>query len=178
MILSPASGQTTTIEYRYVEGTVDGLTFNPELPLAGLIDLRGLPFDQAEFKSFAPPLAIDDVPVVTQTSSCGHDVCVAGAALAASCSSCAQTVCSQDSYCCTSSWDSSCISLAETYCGEDCGGDLPSQCAHDVCVSGTALSSSCDSCASAVCAQDSYCCSSSWDATCVGYVPTVCGFSC
>ncbi len=179
LILAPSAGQTTRITYRYVSGEVDGMTFNPELPLAGLVDLAGTPFDVPDLTAVALPLALDDVPSqTTNNGTCSHDVCESGSALSTSCDSCAATVCAQDGFCCSSSWDASCVSLAESYCGVDCGGDTGGTCSHDVCVSGTALSASCDSCAAAVCASDSYCCSSSWDASCVSEVATYCGFSC
>jgi hypothetical protein len=45
---------------------------------------------------------------------------VTGSALVASCSPCATTVCSLDSYCCSTFWDSQCVGEAETYCGLNC----------------------------------------------------------
>jgi hypothetical protein len=176
LVLDPASGETLTVEYRYDTGRVAGLTFTPNLPVPGLIDLRGVPYDQASFTALAPSLQLGDVPAVEPPASCTHDVCDVGAALDGSCDSCAATVCAQDSFCCSSSWDSTCVQNAEALCGVSCGVTPP--CAHDVCVQGTALDSSCSSCAASICAQDSFCCSSSWDATCVGYVSSVCGFSC
>ena len=177
-VLAPSSGQTLTATYSYVAGNVDGLTFNPNLPVSGLVDLRGLPFDQPEFTAMAPPFDVGDVPAVEPTNPpCAHDECTAGAALATTCSSCAESVCAQDSYCCSSGWDSTCVSLAETTCGLDCGGGTTT-CTHDVCTVGTALEGSCGSCEQTICNYDSYCCTSSWDATCVGYVSTQCGFSC
>lgn len=175
-VLAPGSGETMTVTYRYEAGTVAGLTFNPNLPLAGMIDLRGMPFDQPSFTALAPSLQLGDVPAPEPPASCTHDVCDVGAALDGSCDSCAATVCAQDSFCCTSSWDGTCVQNAENLCGISCGDTAG--CSHDVCVQGAALDSSCSSCASSVCAQDSFCCSSSWDATCVGYVPSVCGISC
>jgi len=53
-------------------------------------------------------------------SSCAHPVCSTGSALTASCSSCAAAVCSHDSYCCTTAWDSICVSEVPTYCGMSC----------------------------------------------------------
>jgi hypothetical protein len=119
LVLSPSAGRTLTVRYRYVAGSVSGLTFNPDLPVAGLIDLRGVAFDQAAFTAFAPPLDLGDVPHI-ELSSCAHDVCVAGTALDSSCDSCAASVCNQDSYCCTTSWDSTCVGLVANACGLTC----------------------------------------------------------
>jgi hypothetical protein len=47
-------------------------------------------------------------------------------------------------------------------------------CAHDECVVAAALDPLCSSCVAAVCLQDSFCCSTSWDALCVGEVPKFC----
>jgi hypothetical protein len=99
---------------------------------------------------------------------CDHDVCMSGGALNGSCSSCAQTVCQNDSFCCdgtNGSWDSLCIDEANQYCNDICNGG--NSCAHNPCMSGAALSASCNSCVSSVCAGDAFCCQNSWDATCV-----------
>ena len=45
--------------------------------------------------------------------SCAHDECVAGPALDASCSACADAVCGADSYCCSNQWDAQCVSAAQ-----------------------------------------------------------------
>lgn len=52
--------------------------------------------------------------------TCAHGECETGAALSATCSSCAGTVCAQDSYCCDSQWDQICVNLADQHCG-GCG---------------------------------------------------------
>ena len=175
LLLSPGSGTTLTVRYSYVPGDVTGLTFDPNLPVAGLVDLRGTSFAQPDFTAVAAPLRLFDVPAPIQAPSCGHDVCTAGAPLESSCDTCVANVCAQDSYCCTSGWDATCVQLAENVCGASCGS---SACSHDVCTQGAALSSSCDSCTSAVCAQDSYCCTTGWDDTCIQLVGSVCGIGC
>jgi hypothetical protein len=55
----------------------------------------------------------------------------------------------------------------------DAGG-----CTHAICATGEALQATCDPCATQLCAQDSYCCNTTWDATCVGEVASICGQSC
>ncbi len=119
LILAPSAGETTRIDYRYHQGEIDGLAFVPELPLAGMIDLRGLSFDEPDLTAVALPLTLEDVPGVS-LSSCSHDVCEAGVALPSSCDDCAAAVCAADSYCCTSSWDSSCVGEVASYCGFTC----------------------------------------------------------
>lgn len=116
LALMPSASQTMTVRYRYDAGEVSGLTFDPSLPVAGLIDLRGVAFDQPAFTSFAPPLDLGDVPHV-ELSTCAHDACVSGVALDASCDECAATVCASDDYCCTTSWDSTCVQAAASACG-------------------------------------------------------------
>jgi hypothetical protein len=54
----------------------------------------------------------------------------------------------------------------------------PVGCAHAICATGPALLSTCDPCATQLCAQDPYCCSTDWDATCVGEVGSICGQTC
>lgn len=51
--------------------------------------------------------------------TCAHDVCETGDLLEASCNDCATTVCAEDDYCCTVSWDTTCTELAAQTCG--CG---------------------------------------------------------
>jgi len=52
--------------------------------------------------------------------SCAHEVCADGAALDPTCSSCAGTVCGEDAFCCTQSWDESCVGEAKSLCGTTC----------------------------------------------------------
>jgi len=54
----------------------------------------------------------------------------------------------------------------------------PVTCAHDVCEVGGALDSTCNACANTVCNADSFCCTSSWDATCVGEAVSLCNLTC
>ncbi|MFO0567976.1 MAG: M64 family metallopeptidase [Polyangiaceae bacterium] len=51
-------------------------------------------------------------------SSCGHGECSEGAALSQSCSTCADSVCKKDPYCCSGKWDPICSYEAEKdpYC--------------------------------------------------------------
>lgn len=51
-------------------------------------------------------------------------------------------------------------------------------CAHDQCDQGFALTPSCDPCVAQICDFDPFCCSNSWDATCVGWVASICSQSC
>ena len=52
--------------------------------------------------------------------TCGHSLCSSGSALAQSCHSCVTAVCTQDSYCCSNSWDSYCVDEVGTICGLTC----------------------------------------------------------
>lgn len=56
--------------------------------------------------------------------------------------------------------------------------DAGAACSHSVCTAGTKLEAACDPCATKLCASDPYCCSTEWDATCVGEVASICGQSC
>jgi hypothetical protein len=57
-------------------------------------------------------------------------------------------------------------------------GITQNTCVHPLCTTGIALASTCDPCATQLCAADPYCCSTAWDATCVGEVTSICGTSC
>ncbi len=86
--------------------------------------------------------------------SCGHSVCVDGAALAPGCGRCTDVVCALDADCC----------------------GTPVECAHDPCEvgSGQPLEPACDTCVEAICTLHPECCGVTWNAACVGYVATEC----
>jgi hypothetical protein len=110
---------------------------------------------------------------------CSHPICSTGGKLTSSCDSCAASVCSQDSYCCNTAWDSICVGEVGSICGESCSGSGGgSSCAHSICSTGTKLTSSCDTCAADICSLDAYCCVVKWDSQCVGEVSSICGESC
>jgi hypothetical protein len=52
---------------------------------------------------------------------CAHDPCAEGVALTATCSSCAESVCAGDSFCCGTSWDSMCVTDALQDSNCSCG---------------------------------------------------------
>ncbi len=52
--------------------------------------------------------------------SCSHPVCVAGAALSASCGACTHAICEADPQCCAGGWSASCVHLASSVCGKRC----------------------------------------------------------
>jgi len=58
--------------------------------------------------------------------ACGHSVCAFGGALVPGCDdppvspSCVTAVCSADSFCCSSNWDTTCINEVPVYCGLSC----------------------------------------------------------
>ncbi len=53
-------------------------------------------------------------------STCSHAECNAGAKLKTGCDSCVTDICSEDSYCCTTKWDSQCVSEVGSICNESC----------------------------------------------------------
>jgi secreted trypsin-like serine protease len=123
---------------------------------------------------------------------CGSDGC------GGSCGTCASGSSCNSSGQCVSSCTASCSgkSCGSDGCGGSCGtcasgsscsssgqcvssgGGSTTSCAHAICTAGTKLTSTCDSCATKVCASDSYCCSTAWDAQCVGEVSSICGKTC
>jgi hypothetical protein len=104
---------------------------------------------------------------------CGHDLCAVGEAVEPGCDPCAETVCSFDSYCCTTEWDSRCVEEAADACGLAC-----EVCSHDLCDQGNALEPGCDPCVTAVCDADPFCCNNTWDERCVEAAQTTCGLTC
>lgn len=111
--------------------------------------------------------------------SCSHSECTEGAALTTGCSSCVDTVCGADPFCCNNNWDGICVQKAEDMCGNTCnGGSNPpvqNGCVHPECSTGVKLDPSCSSCATSVCNADSYCCDVTWDSICVDAANTLCG---
>jgi hypothetical protein len=107
--------------------------------------------------------------------SCSHAICSTGAKLTSGCDMCVTSICAQDSYCCSTSWDSICVGEVSSICKQSCGS---SGCAHSKCSTGAKLTSGCDACVTKICSQDSYCCSTKWDSICVGEVASICGQSC
>lgn len=52
--------------------------------------------------------------------TCAHALCSQGARLTASCDPCVATVCTADSYCCSTAWDSLCVRESAQLCGRGC----------------------------------------------------------
>ena len=73
------------------------------------------------WNSFCVDGARDLCGLCGTVSPCSHDECTTGAALDPSCSTCVETVCNDDPYCCSTSWNGYCVSGAETLCGMSCG---------------------------------------------------------
>ena len=115
--------------------------------------------------------------------NCSHDLCTTGGALSSGCDTCVTQICGQDSYCCTTAWDSICVGEVQSICGQSTcsgggGGGGGGNCSHPICSTGKKLTSGCDPCVTDICSQDSYCCSTKWDSICVGEVGSICGEAC
>ncbi len=123
-------------------------------------------------------------PTALLPGACAHSVCAAGEALEAACDPCATSLCAKDPFCCGTTWDATCVGEVASICGKNCTVVVPADdggataCAHAVCATGAPLTATCDACAVKLCAQDPYCCSTSWDASCVGEVASICGKAC
>ncbi len=116
------------------------------------------------------------------TQSCGHSKCDAGVNLFAGCDTCVAEICTADSYCCNTAWDSICVGRVLSDCGLATCADNGSSCVHDVCTAGPALVTGCDvgglDCVTSVCDQDPYCCDKEWDDLCRLTVEATCGATC
>ncbi len=117
-------------------------------------------------------------------SSCTHPKCESGDVLDPVCDTCVDAVCTADSYCCATAWDTLCIQEVRTVCNSLACPESTGSCDHSACSEGIALTAGCDdppvapSCVGAICSADSYCCATSWDAVCVGEVDDYCGATC
>ncbi|HEX4423665.1 MAG TPA: S53 family peptidase [Kofleriaceae bacterium] len=112
----------------------------------------------------------------TGGGSCDHPICSTGDALTASCDPCAAEICSADSFCCASSWDSICVGEVSSVCHQSCGGT--GTCTHSECTTGAKLKKGCDTCVTSICAQDSFCCATQWDSQCVSETSSICHETC
>jgi hypothetical protein len=52
--------------------------------------------------------------------TCAHAICTAGSALESTCSSCTTEICSSDSYCCNTNWDTQCVNEVSSVCSDTC----------------------------------------------------------
>jgi hypothetical protein len=53
-------------------------------------------------------------------STCSHDPCATGAALASACHPCVEQICAQDPACCSNDWDSACVGKIWSICQLEC----------------------------------------------------------
>ena len=117
-------------------------------------------------------------------ASCGHDLCMQGPAVPASCDVCAAAISAIDPYCSTTTWDGFCVAEMRSVCGSLRCSTGQGLCSHTLCTQGGALVSGCDSppvnpsCVTRICAADPYCCGTAWDGICVGEVVSVCNLNC
>ncbi len=121
-----------TYRYRYEEGTVSGMTFAPDIPVASQFDLRGKSYGDLALLHGAPPIEVD-VPHVSNDT-----VCVSNDGT--SCSACLEN------YCCDTCTTSTCYDYAQ--CAASCDGS--SSCLSS-CASYYPGNASFGSCASSYC---------------------------
>lgn len=127
-----------TYRYTYEPGTVKGMTFSPDIPVAGQFDLRGKSYDDLALLHLPPPIQ-EEVPHVTT-----GDVCVADDG--SSCSACLNNFCCES---CTTSTCGSYVDCAATCngsasCLSSCAASYPGnaafgQCATNNCSASCAL---------------------------------------
>jgi hypothetical protein len=109
---------------------------------------------------------------LSTSAPCSHSPCQTGATLNPLCDWCVGSICSVDSYCCNTWWDSICVGEVWSVCGQrcDCGA---------LCTVGNPFNAfACPPCTSNVCSVDPYCCRVQWDSICVGELLTYCGKTC
>ncbi|MFO0873017.1 MAG: hypothetical protein U0575_03480 [Phycisphaerales bacterium] len=88
---------------------------------------------------------------------------------------CASAVCSVDSFCCQTQWDSICGDEAATqFCIELCASAGGCPAADHGCFEAGGPGCTDIACCEAVCAQDSFCCQTAWDGICVNEALAAC----
>jgi hypothetical protein len=99
--------------------------------------------------------------------ACGHSPCKEGGPLSTGCGSygCVATICSTDSFCCTTRWDATCVSEMAS-CPRRCD-------CSQVHTAGVPFYPDASPCTTAVYSGDTYCSDSWWDNVCVAetYLP-------
>lgn len=111
-----------------------------------------------------------------------QDCCTEHGGAGCSDTACATCVCDLDSSCCDSSWDLFCVATALDDCADTCpcnGTPVPTATPDPECCAAHASPGCADSeCQACVCTADGLCCSSAWDASCVGQALGACAASC
>jgi hypothetical protein len=167
---APAGATTSLATTTLGSGQSTSLTLSPGVATAGTypVTITGSKGSESETTSVAWTIG---------GASCAHDLCTSGGKLSSSCDPCVAQICSTDSYCCTTGWNSQCIGEVASKCGQStCTG--ATTCTHAYCSTGTKLTSGCATCVTQICNTDSWCCTHTWDATCVAEVGTICGETC
>lgn len=111
-------------------------------------------------------------------AACGHAICAEGAALTASCDSCAEQICAADAYCCSTEWDRQCVSEVKSICNQTCGAAPTADCSHGVCLTGGPLQSTCGACTAKICEAEPSCCTDAWTTSCTQKAVSICGKKC
>lgn len=93
----------------------DGDLAQPQSP-ADLSTAASSDLAQSIVVDLAMPTAAD----LAMASSCAHPICATGVKLVSSCDPCATKVCTKDSYCCATSWNSICVGEVGSVCGQTC----------------------------------------------------------
>jgi hypothetical protein len=102
----------------------------------------------------------------------GGDCCVANGTPGCDDVQCCKDVCAQDSFCCTTAWDSICANEALAKC--ECV--VPTCPGEGNCFQANGTPGCEDlECCEAVCAQDPFCCDVAWDSICAAEAQEKCG---
>ena len=111
-----------------------------------------------------------DVCLACATPPPTSDCCGAHDTPGCSDAACQQTVCAQDGWCCTNSWDDICSDLA----GESCASCASPGPDADCCQAHPEAGCGDAACVEVVCAADPFCCEQSWDGLCAGQAASHC----
>ena len=67
-------------------------------------------------------ICVDEIRSIchSQDCTCAHSKCTLGAKLVKECDACVTTICTADSYCCTTTWDHICVQEVASLCHQVC----------------------------------------------------------
>ena len=99
--------------------------------------------------------------------------CTAHAEPGCEASSCCESVCGAEPFCCFAFWDADCASLAQTLCGSLCGSGCPGE--GDCCQAHTSGGGCSDAlCCDLVCTRTPSCCEAAWSSGCAELAVQIC----
>jgi hypothetical protein len=170
IIAPPAPGSLVVTTFQFIALTPTPATDVDFLPSVGVFGKTRVLLAGFNVTGDTSPIAT--IEILPACPASDHD-CYSTGIPGCTDTTCCDTVCSIDVFCCDTFWDSVCVGEATSLC-EGCGNPTAGDCCGP---NGTPYCDDADCCA-AVCAFDSFCCSVEWDQICAEETIGVAGCDC